>query len=126
MYGAGNVSRYFIPYVLSTLFGVLPLATFAIILNFAIANYSPAIEILFLVLYRLSGFLVANNPASTLGKVLLKISGKRSTDKWVLPFLPWVTYIIDAYYLVSRDNKPAYYTPTGVATGVRNSDMWLS
>ena len=124
--GVGILPPNFISYVLSTLFGVLPLATFAIILNFAIAHYSPAIEILFLVIYRVIGFWAVNSPTSSIGKMLLKISGKRITDKWVLPFLPWVTYIIDVYYLVSGGAKPPYYTRTGIATGVRNSDMWLS
>ena len=124
--GTAGGSNYFIPFILSTLFGVLPLATFAIIINFAIANYSPAIELLFLVLYRISGFLVSNNPNSGIGKIVLAIFGKRATDKWVIPFLPLVSHIIKVYYGVSGDNLPGYFTNTNALTGVTNSDMWMS
>ena len=119
-------SHFFIPFIISTIFGVLPLATFAIIINFAIANYSPAIELLFLVLYRVSGFLVSNNPNSSIGKLVLAAFGKRSTDKWVMPFLPLVSHIINAYYTVSGDNKPGYFTTTNASTGVTNTDMFMS
>jgi hypothetical protein len=118
--------EYFIPYIISTVFGVLPLAMFSIIINFAIANYSPAIELLFLVIYRFSGFLVARNPNSGIGKIVLRIFGKRSTDKWVLPFLPFVSNFIELFYLITGDNKPGYFNQGGAITGVSNTDMWLS
>lgn len=124
--GAARGSAFFIPFVISTIFGALPLATFTIIINFAIANYSPAIELLFLVLYRISGFLTASNPNSGIGNIILAIFGKRSTDKWVMPFLPLVSHIVRAYYKISGDNLPGYFTTTNAATGVTNSDMWMS
>lgn len=119
-------SEYFIPYIISTVFGVLPLAMFSIIINFAIANYSPAIELLFLVIYRFSGFLVSRNPNSGIGQIVLRIFGKRSTDKWVLPFLPFVSNFIELFYLITGDNKPGYFNQGGAITGVSNTDMWLS
>ena len=128
LFGGGNTSpsRFYIPFLLSTLFGVLPLATFAIIINFAIASYSPAIELLFLVMYRMSGFLAIRYPTNFVGQTLLAISGKRINDKWVLPFLPWVTHIINAYYAVAGTAKPLYYATTNLNTGVTNTEMWFS
>ena len=119
-------NTYFISFVISTLFGVLPLAIFTIIINFAIANYSPAIELLFLVIYRMSGFIVARYPNSGLGKILINLLGKRSTDKWVMPFLPVISNFIKIFYYISGDNLPEYFTSTSTITGVSNTDMWLS
>ena len=80
----------------------------------------------FLVLYRVSGFLVARDPDSGFGRVILAITGKRATDEWVMPFLPWITYIIKAYYKVKGDQLPPYFDNIGLATGVTNKNMWLS
>lgn len=117
-------SEYFIPFVLSTVFGVLPFAISAIILNFAIASFSPAIELLFLVMYRISGFISVRNAAA--GSLLLALFGKRSTDKWVMPFLPIVSHLVRIFYAITGDNKPGYFTTTSTITGVSNTDMWLS
>ena len=117
-----------ISFLLVTMFGILPLATFSIIINFAIMKYSPAIELLFIIMWRIAGSLLNILPpsASMIGKIVLKLSGKRVTDKWVLPFLPWVIYIIDVYYFVSNEKKPNFYSPTGLSTGVKNTEMWFS
>ena len=124
--GKRGGSEYFIPYIITTVFGVLPLAMFSIIINFAIANYSPAIELFFLVIYRFSGFIVARNPNNGIGKIILRIFGKRSTDKWVLPFLPFVSNFIELFYLITGDEKPGYFNQSGRITGVSNTNMWLS
>ena len=115
-------SEYFIPYIISTVFGILPITMFLIIINFAIANYSPAIELLFLVIYRFSGFLVAMTPNSSIGKIILMIFGKRSTDKWVFPFLPMISNFIRLFYFITGDNKPGYFNGGGTITGVSNTD----
>jgi len=119
-------NEYFIPFVLSTLFGILPLAIFTVIMNFAIAGYSPGIELLFLVLYRIAGLLVARNPNSGLGKLLISLFGKKPTDKWVMPFLPLVSHFIRIFYAISGDNLPGYFKTTSSITGVSNTNMWLS
>ena len=120
-------SRYLVSYTLSTLFGILPIATFLILINFAIASYSPAIAIFFLVLYRISGSVSAMFPNSAIGTVILKIFGKRKDDKWVLPFLPLVSNLIEVFYWISGDPKPGYFNPrAGVSSGTANTDMWWS
>lgn len=118
--------EYSVPYIISTVFGVLPLSMFLIIINFAIASYSPAIELLFLVIYRFSGFAYSRFPNNGIGKLILKIFGKRSTDKWVLPFLPFVSNFIELFYLISGDDKPGYFNGGGTITGVSNTEMWWS
>ena len=67
---------YAIPFLISTMFGVLPLAVFLIIINYSIASFAPSMALFFLVLYRVSGFLVARDPDSGFGKVILAITGK--------------------------------------------------
>jgi hypothetical protein len=123
-------SEYFIPYIISTVFGILPLAIFLIIINFVIANYSPAIELLFLVLYRFSSSLISMTPNNSvwrsIGEILLKIIGKRSNDKWVLPFLPFLSNFVELFYLVTGDTKPGYFNSGKIITGVSNTDLWLS
>lgn len=119
-----TVDEYFIPFLLSTVFGVLPFVIFIIILNFSIASYSPAIELLFLVLYRFSGFLSVRN--KTGNSILLSLFGKRSTDKWVMPFLPIVSHFVRVFYSVIGEDYPGYFKTSDVITGVSNTNMWLS
>lgn len=118
--------EYAIPFLISTMFGILPLAVFLIIINYSIASFAPSMALFFLVLYRVSGFLVAGKPDSGFGKVILAITGKRKTDVWVMPFLPWITYIIKAYYKIKGDQLPTYFDDTGIATGVTDTNMWIS
>lgn len=113
-------------YALATVFGILPLATFAIVINFAIANLSPGISLFFIILYRISGMINAWFPGSFLGNIILFFFGKRSTDKWVMPFLPWVSHFIKLFYTITGEALPRYFNPGGVATGVTNTQLWMS
>ena len=122
--GCLEINEYVIPFILITVFGILPLVVSSILLNFAIAWISPGVELLFLVLYRIAGALSIRN--APLGSLLLAIFGKRSTDKWVMPFLPIISNLVKVYYKISGDDLPGYFTDSGVSTGVRNTEMWLS
>lgn len=117
---------YAVPFLVSTMFGVLPISVFLIIINYSIASFAPSMALFFMILYRIAGMVNSQHPNSGLGKILLAITGKRETDVWVMPFLPWVTYIIKAYYLVKGDKLPSYFDDIGLATGVTNKNMWLS
>ena len=113
-------------YALATVFGILPLATFAIVINFAIANLSPGISLFFIILYRISGMINAWFPGNFLGNIILFFFGKRSTDKWVMPFLPWISHFIKLFYTITGEPLPRYFNPGGVATGVTNTQLWMS
>ena len=116
-------------YTITTIFGIIPLAVFFIIINFAIAIYSPIAEIVLLVIWRISGALAIRKEGKSIGKIILLLFGKKETDKWVLPFLPWISNIIRMYYLISKDNQPdyiKYYNKYTESTGTRNTDMWFS
>ena len=124
IFGCLEINEYVIPFILITVFGILPFVVSSILLNFAIAYFSPGVELLFLVLYRIAGALSIRN--LPLGSLLLAIFGKRSTDKWVMPFLPIIRNLVKVYYKISGDDLPGYFTDSGVSTGVRNTEMWLS
>jgi hypothetical protein len=116
-------------YAITTIFGIIPLSVFFIIINFAIAIYSPIAEIVLLVIWRISGAFAIRKEGKSIGKIILLLFGKKETDKWVLPFLPWISNIIRMYYLISKDNQPdyiKYYNKYTESTGTRNTDMWFS
>jgi hypothetical protein len=116
-------------YAITTIFGIIPLSVFFIIINFAIAIYSPIAEIVLLVIWRISGALAIRKEGKSIGKIILLLFGKKETDKWVLPFLPWISNIIRMYYMISKDNQPdyiKYYDKYTESTGTRNTDMWFS
>ena len=82
-----------------------------------------------LVIWRISGALAIRKEGKSIGKIILLLFGKKETDKWVLPFLPWISNIIRMYYLISKDNQPdyiKYYNKYTESTGTRNTDMWFS
>ena len=54
------------------------------------------------------------------------IFGKRSTDKWVFPFLPMLSNFIRLFYFITGDNKPGYFNGGKTITGVSNTEMWFS
>lgn len=112
-------------FVMASLIGIIPLAVFFILLNFAVTNLAPMAELALLVVYRVLGAAWSFNPKGP-GSILLTIMGVRPTDKWVLPFLPWVTLPIRAYYHLTGETLPGYFDPKPTVTGVSNTDMWLS
>jgi len=127
LFGNKFNTGYLIPYIFATVLGILPIAIFLIIINIAITNYSPAIELLLLILYRLSGVFIAWNTNSTIGKIILTIFGKRQTDQWVVPLLPLVSNFIKLFYTITGENKPKYFDlPLDEATGVTNKNMFMS
>lgn len=112
-------------FLLATGVGIIPLAVFFILLNVGITVWAPMAELALLVLYRMMGVFWSFNPKG-FGNTLLSIMGVRPTDKWVLPFLPWVTLPIQAYYALTGETLPGYFTPRATSTGVSNTNMWLS
>lgn len=126
LFAWGFNTEYLLPYVYATVIGVLPIALFLIIINIAIANYSPAIELLLLIMYRMSGMFIARDPNSVFGQFILKIFGKRPTDEWVVPFLPLVSNFIELFYYITGDNKPGYFDSPNISTGVGNKNMFMS
>ena len=118
--------NHVVPMILITIFGYLPLVAFAIIINIAITIYSPSIELLLLILWRVSGMLLPGDPTSGIGNILLMMSGKRNGDGWVLPFLPLVSHMIKISKLVSGEDMPGYFSAPVTSKGVSNREMWFS
>lgn len=120
--GIGDFSAF----IVASAMGTFPLAVFFILLNFTIAHWNPAAEMGLLMLYRMAGALWSFNPKGGIGKAVLSFLGVRPTDKWVMPFLPWLALPIKFYYKFSSNQKPGYFLPRSTVTGVSNTDMWLS
>jgi len=114
-------------FIVASGFGTFPLAVFFILLNFTITYWSASAEMGLLMLYRLAGAVWSFNPKSGIGKIILTILGVRPTDKWVLPFLPWVSLPVRAYYKATGEKTlPGYFEPRATSTGVSNTDIWFS
>jgi hypothetical protein len=114
-------------FIITSVIGIFPLAIFLIVINYIIASYQPMAEMALLILYRMSGFIWSMNPKNAFGKILLYILGVRPTDKWVLPFLPWISIPIRLYHYLTDDKAlPGYFKPVATSTGVTNTDLWLS
>jgi hypothetical protein len=119
---------------LSWVLSALPnmaMATFFVVLNFVIAALVPGAELLFLIFYRFGFGLfraakTENSALKGVSNALLGILGIRDTDKWVMPFVPFMAHFVRLFYAISGDSKPGYFRPGDSLTGVSNTDMWLS
>lgn len=124
----------FILNFIAFLFTGLPMMIFAvffILVNFVIGAIVPGAELLFIIFYRFGFglFRAAKTQNSILkfpAELLMKILGIRDTDKWVMPFVPFVTHFVRLFYAVSGQRLPNYFKEDSGLTGVSNTDMWLS
>lgn len=112
-------------FLFSTAFGILPIAIFICILNFAIAYYSPGFELFLLGFYRFIGVLASFSPKGPIPTFMTYFI-KKPSDKWVMPFLPSVAILIKLFYIATGEPLPDYFTDTGLITGTKNTEMWFS
>jgi hypothetical protein len=124
---SGNMSiDSFLPFLIATMLGTIPLFIFFFLINFALATMVPMAELAFLFLYRMAGMFSAFFPKNPLGKMLTVFLGIRSTDKWVLPFMPWTMLAVRIFYGILGEPLPGYFKDRITLTGVTNTDMWFS
>jgi hypothetical protein len=114
----------FIIFFVSAGMGLLPLVVFLILLNFWLANLIPIAEMVLLVVYRFVGFIPVFGGDA--GAKFLHFFGLKTNEGWSMPLLNFVTWPVRLYYMISGEPKPTYFDDSGIASGVSNSDMWLS
>ena len=80
--------------------------------------------LLFLIVYRSLGFF--QNYMGGVGSLINMITGRKETDKWILPFLPFIAVVIKVYYKLIGEELPQYYDKSYEITGLSNTSLFRS